>query len=253
VPHDRGLTENLTTPAPPPLDTRAHAVFLDLDGTLVDIAARPEDVVAAPALRTLLGELARELDGALALITGRTIESAEQVLHGCIDSIAGLHGFERRFDGAVVRAQDDLSAIKAALAEAHALVNAGALRARIEDKTGGLALHYRGNPAAAHDVRRTAEALAEKHGLSVLEGKMVAELTFGIRTKGDALAAFMQEAPFRGRVPVAIGDDVTDEDAFAAAFAQGGFGILVGAPKQTAALYRLDNARSVQTWLQNAS
>jgi trehalose 6-phosphate phosphatase len=247
VPHDRASSASLDKP--PPLDARVHALFLDLDGTLVNIATRPEAVVAGDGLRNLLGALTERFDGAVALVTGRTIESAETVLGGAIETIAGLHGFERRFEGAITRARDDLTAINAAIAEAHALVASGELQARIEDKTAGVALHYREHPSAASSVRRAAETLAEKHGLSVLEGKMVAELSFGVRTKGDALNAFMQEAPFLGRTPVALGDDVTDEHAFAAAFAGGGFGVLVGAPKVTAARFALPDTKAVSSWL----
>lgn len=250
MPHDGADAAKTCTQTPPPLDTRAHALFLDLDGTLVDIASRPEDVVAGDALKTLLRNLTDRMDGALALITGRTIESAEAVLGDAADNIAGLHGFERRFAGELTRAHDDLSAVAAAIAEAKALVTSGALPARIEDKTAGLALHYRDNPSAAPCVRRAAEALAEKHGLSVLEGKMVAELTFGVRNKGDALAAFMQEAPFRRRIPIAVGDDVTDEDAFRAAMDAGGYGVRVGERRETAARFLLADTAAVIAWLE---
>jgi trehalose 6-phosphate phosphatase len=245
VPHDCASSPK----APPPLDLRAHALFLDLDGTLVDIVARPEDVVAGDALRALLRDLAQALDGAVALLTGRTIESAEAVLGGAIDSIAGLHGFERRFAGATTRAESDLSAISDGLAQAQALTRSGALPARIEDKSAGFALHYRDNPAAGATVRRVAEEIAETHGLTVIEGKMVAELTLGVRTKGDALAAFMQEAPFRGRTPVALGDDVTDEDAFTAARDRAGYGVLVGPTRNSAATYALRDSSAVAAWL----
>jgi trehalose 6-phosphate phosphatase len=245
VPHDRTQTRT----APPPLDVRQHALFLDLDGTLVDIAARPEDVVAGETLRAQLRSLSREMSGAVALITGRTIDSAEAVLGGCIDSIAGLHGFERRFAGATTRAEDDLSGVQAALVTARSFHQTGLLPARIEDKHAGFALHYRDNPDAGPIVRNVAEMIAETHGLAIIEGKMVTELTLGVRTKGDALAAFMREAPFRGRTPVAVGDDITDEDAFAAARDAGGFGVLVGPSRITAASYALENATAVAAWL----
>jgi trehalose 6-phosphate phosphatase len=244
---ERTLTTNRT--APPPLDVRRHALFLDLDGTLVDIAARPEDVVAGETLRSVLRALSQRMDAAVALLTGRTIESAEAVLGGAIESIAGLHGFERRFAGATTRAEDDLSGVQAALVSARSFHQTGNLPARIEDKRAGFALHYRDNPEAGPTVRNIAEMIAETHGLTVIEGKMVAELTLGVRTKGDALKAFMHEAPFRGRTPVAVGDDVTDEDAFAAAREAGGFGVLVGAPRITAASYALENAGAVAAWL----
>jgi trehalose 6-phosphate phosphatase len=248
LPHDR---EALTIPRspPPPLDVRAHALFLDLDGTLVEIAERPDDVVAGAALRELLARLSQAMDGALALITGRTIESADRILHGAVPNIAGVHGFEQRLRGDLTRASDDLAPLARAAEEAAALASQGALDARLEDKASGLALHFRHAPDAGPDVRRAAEALAEKHGLSLIEGKMVVELTLGVRTKGDAVAAFMTEAPFAGRRPIAVGDDVTDEDAFAAARSAGGLGVLVGDPRPSAARHSLSGASAVAAWL----
>jgi trehalose 6-phosphate phosphatase len=246
VPHD-SASPALT--APPPLDFRAHALFLDLDGTLVEIAARPEDVVAGETLRRTLRALALHMSGAVALLTGRTIESADGVLSGAIESIAGLHGFEKRYNGATTHAEGDLSGVQAGLVTARSFHQTGLLPARIEDKRAGFALHYRDNPEAGPTVRNVAEMIAERHGLAIIEGKMVTELTLGVRTKGDALKAFMHEAPFRGRAPVAIGDDVTDEDAFAAARDLGGFGILVGGPRATAAAYALKDSGAVAAWL----
>lgn len=235
---------------PAALDVAEHALFLDLDGTLVDIAARPEDVVAGDALRRLLRSLSTEMNGAVALLTGRTIESADAVLNGAIASIAGLHGFERRHNGATARAEGDLSGVQAALVAARSFRQTGLLPARIEDKRAGFALHYRDNPEAAPIVRNVAEMIAEQHSLTIVEGKMVTELTLGVQTKGDALNAFLKEAPFRGRTPIAIGDDLTDEDAFTAAREHGGFGILVGASRVTGAQFALASASAVSAWLQ---
>jgi trehalose 6-phosphate phosphatase len=246
VPHDRTVQ---TLTAPPALDLRAHALFLDLDGTLVEIAARPEDVIAGDTLRQTLRALTQQMGGAVALLTGRTIESADAVLSGAIESIAGLHGFERRHNGTTTHAEDDLSGIQAGLVTARSFHQTGLLPARIEDKRAGFALHYRDNPEAAPVVRNVAEMIAETHGLAIMEGKMVTELTLGVRTKGDALRAFLREAPFHGRTPVALGDDVTDEDAFAAARALGGFGILVGGPRESAATHSLLDSAAVAAWL----
>lgn len=246
MPHD--LTSPTLT-APPTLDLRAHALFLDLDGTLVDIAARPEDVIAGETLRQTLRALTQQMRGGVALLTGRTIESADAVLSGAIESIAGLHGFEHRHNGATTHAEGDLSGIQAGLVTARSFHQTGLLPARIEDKRAAFALHYRDNPEAGPVVRNVAEMIAETHGLTVIEGKMVTELTLGVRTKGDALKTFMHEAPFRGRAPVALGDDITDEDAFAAARELGGFGILVGAPRKTVATHGLKDAAAVTAWL----
>lgn len=240
-----------TLQQPPALDVARHALFLDLDGTLVDIAARPEDVVAGDALRGLLRSLSEKMHGAVALLTGRTIESADTVLNGAIYAIAGLHGFERRHNGAFTQAESDLSGVQSGLVAARSFQQTGLLPARIEDKRAGFALHYRDNPEAAPVVRNVAEMIAEQHGLAIIEGKMVTELTLGVRTKGDALTAFLNETPFRGRIPIAIGDDVTDEDAFAAASNHGGFGILVGPARQTEARFGVANSGAVGAWLQS--
>jgi trehalose 6-phosphate phosphatase len=165
-------------------------------------------------------------------------------------NIAGIHGFERRLRGDVVRAGDDFARVEAAAEDAQALIDSGAIDARIEDKVAGLAFHFRHAPSAAETVRSAAEYLAERHGLAVLEGKMVVELTLGVRNKGDALAAFMAEAPFLGRTPLAVGDDLTDEDAFAAAQSAGGAGILVGAARSSAARHVLPDAAAVARWLE---
>lgn len=236
--------------APPPLDVKQHALFLDLDGTLVDFAAHPEQVVASEDLRMLLQRLSDAMAGAIAIVTGRTIASADAVLDGALVHVAGVHGFERRASGATEQASPDLSTVMAAVAEARAMVAKGALNADIEDKGGALALHYRRIPEFADGVRRTAAELAHRHGLNILEGKMVIELKLGGRTKADAVADFMRAAPFAGRTPIAVGDDVTDEDAFRAVTALGGQSILVGEQRATAARWRLADTDAVRAWLQ---
>lgn len=246
------LQQNDTTTlfAPPPLDVRGNALFLDLDGTLVDFAAHPEQVVASEELRLLLASLSREMNGAVALITGRTIASADAVLDGALLHVAGIHGVERRAGKTIERTSDDTSRMKAARNDARALAEKGALQADIEDKGLALALHYRRAPEFADATRRAAGDIAQRYGLSILEGKMVIELTLGQRTKADAVADFMAASPFAGRQPIAVGDDVTDEDAFRAVAKLGGESILVGAPRETAARYSLSDTRAVFTWLQ---
>jgi trehalose 6-phosphate phosphatase len=234
---------------PPSLDVRRHALFLDLDGTLVEFAAHPEQVVASTELRELLTDLSRAMNGAVALVTGRSIASADAVLNGVLVHIAGIHGFERRAGEATTRAGGDTSAISRALTDARAMIATGALDADVEDKGAALALHYRRAPGASDAVRRAAAELAHHHGLSVLEGNMVVELTLGQRTKGDAIADFMADAPFAGRTPVAIGDDITDEDAFTAAERMNGVSVLVGPPRDTAARFQLQDTRAVMAWL----
>lgn len=238
-----------TLASPPPLDVRSHALFLDLDGTLVDFAAHPEQVVASQELRLLLANLSREMNGAVALITGRTIASADAVLDGALVYVAGIHGIERRVGQTIERASNDTAPIQAALGDARALVAKGALQVDVEDKGLALALHYRRAPEFADATRRAAADIARRHGLSILEGKMVIELTLGQRTKADAVNDFMAAPPFAKRQPIAIGDDITDEDAFRAVADLGGQSVLVGAPRDTAARYCLRDTSAVFAWL----
>jgi trehalose 6-phosphate phosphatase len=235
---------------PPALDVRMHTLFLDLDGTLVEFAAHPEQVVASEELRLLLSKLALAMNGAVALITGRTIASADAVLDGALVHIAGVHGYERRSGGGIARRAGRLASITAALEDARALQTKGALNADIEDKGAALAMHYRRAPQFADAVRRTAAELAHRHGLDILEGKMVVELKVGGHTKADAIADFMATGPFAGRVPVAVGDDITDEDAFRAVQSMGGIAVLVGDRSETAARHRLASTAAVLRWLE---
>lgn len=235
--------------APPPLDVRGHALFLDLDGTLVEIQERPHAVTAGDELRDLLQRLSDRMNGAVALVTGRTVEDASRILKGSLQTVAGVHGFEMQQGGALFRDIAELSPITAASEDLRALIQEQTLTALIEDKRASLALHYRHAPETEAHVQQVAAEIAAKRGLRVLQGKMVVELVAGGRTKGDAVNAFMAEAPFAGRLPVVLGDDLTDEDAFIAADDVEGFGVLIGAPRETAAKYGLAGPAEVFNWL----
>ncbi len=245
------VRDHVTIPRelPPPLDIHRHALFLDLDGTLVDIEDRPHAVSASESLRNLLRTLSAAMNGAVALITGRTLGEAERILGGAIGYVAGVHGYEMQRGGQALRDNVSLAPIAAAGADIRALLQQRALPALVEDKRASLALHYRHAPEAGAQLLHLADEIATKHGLRVMHGKMVVELVAGARTKGDALNLFMSEAPFLGRIPVKLGDDRTDEDAFAAANALGGFGVLVGMPRESQAAYNLAGPSTVSTWL----
>jgi trehalose 6-phosphate phosphatase len=161
-----------------------------------------------------------------------------------------VHGHEMKFGDEIRRDEAAHSPIPFAAAEIRVLQRNEQMPALLEDKGVSLALHYRHAPHAEHDVRRIAQDIATRRGLRVLEGKMVIELITGPHTKGDALMNFMRTPPFAARTPIMIGDDITDEHGFRAARAAGGFGILVGAPRDTEAAYRLDDPRAVHAWLQ---
>lgn len=239
----------MSTEPPPPLNLNGHALFLDLDGTLVEIEARPHAVIASRELRDLLQRLQREMRGAIAIITGRTLGEVNRILHGAIDCIAGVHGFEVQRGPQITRDAAELEPLAEATHEIRALLQARSLPALVEDKRASLALHYRHSPEVGPQLLSLAREIAARHGLRVMQGKMVVELIAGARTKGNALTAFMQTAPFAGRTPVKLGDDLTDEDAFVAANSLGGFGVLVGDTRESAARYLLRGPEAVREWL----
>jgi trehalose 6-phosphate phosphatase len=183
---------------PPLLQPHGDALFLDLDGTLLEIADHPNAVSASVELLSLLRELSIQLDGACAVITGRTVADADEILKGALGTIAGVHGAEFKTPVAsTVQWSNDNGPVWAARADAYAL--ASRLQLLIEDKRASLALHYRHSPELAAEVHAGAEEIAAKHGLRVMRGQMVVELIAGEQTKGDALEAFMRQAPFFGR------------------------------------------------------
>lgn len=224
------------------------ALFLDLDGTLAPIEATPEKVGPDPGRTALLDRLQLSLGGALAVLSGRSVDEVDRILSGVVTCVAGGHGRERRSPtGQRVDFRPDPSLPSvAAMLESFVAAQRGLL---LERKAGSIALHYRGHPPAGEACLDIAHRLATAHDLDVIEGRMVVELLTPGPNKGDVLRLFMQEAAFIGRRPVMVGDDLTDEPAFEAAAALGGFGVLVGEPRDTAARSRLTNPRDVLTWL----
>jgi trehalose 6-phosphate phosphatase len=242
---------------PPPLD-RASALFLDVDGTLLDIAPRPELVEVPPDLPSLLARLAEQRGGALALISGRSLADLGRLFPAWCGAAAGLHGAERRdATGTVAGSGLDLAdhAAAAAIDRLRPRLReyaAAAPGVRLEDKGMALALHYRQAPDRQAEIRALAEALIAEAGgsLALIAGKMVFEFRPAHRTKGHAIAAFLAEPPFRGRSPVFLGDDVTDEDGFAEVNRRGGRSIRIGDPiAATLAAYALPSVAAALTWL----
>lgn len=203
------------------------ALFLDFDGTLVDIAPQPEAVVVPAGLRDTLERLRQYLGGAAAVISGRPIEQIDSFLMPLVLPAAGVHGAERRnADGELVLlSTHPLQLVEAAAGE----LAARHPELRIENKRGSIAVHYRQAPQLEALCVQTMQAAVEQSpGLTLLRGKMVVEAKPGGASKGRAIEAFMQEAPFKGRTPVFIGDDLTDEVGFSTVQRLGGMGIKVG-------------------------
>ncbi|CAN5355366.1 trehalose-phosphatase [soil metagenome] len=234
----------------PPNDLLEFAsLFLDFDGTLVDIVDQPDDVVVDRALGDLLGALARRHGNRLALVSGRSIAQLDAFLGplGQIIALSGSHGIEYRWNGNVAHPvrPTSLDHVERAMLEA-AAAHAGAI---VEPKSFGAALHYRLEPAFEPEAKALATRLATDFGLAVQHGKMMVEVRVPGSDKGIAVRTLMRSPEMSGTRPVFIGDDVTDEDGFEAARALGGTGILVGPARATAAEYRLDSPMAVRRWL----
>lgn len=225
------------------------ALFIDFDGTLADIAPRPDAVALPAGLVPLLATLHGRLGGALAVVSGRPISQLDAFLAPLQLPLAGLHGAERRSaSGVVTRLPEaDLAEVVARL-QALAAVHAGLL---VEAKPGAVALHYRLAPDCEALARQAMQdALQRSPGMALLHGKMVIEMKPANASKGRAVEAFMAEPPFAGRQPLFAGDDTTDESGFAVVQAAGGAGIKIG-PGPTQAQHRLDSPTRLQAWLQD--
>lgn len=238
---------------PPPLSGFAPAaLFLDFDGTLVELASSPGAIAVPGGLGPLLDRLSRRLDGRLAIVSGRAVDDLRGHLRGCGAILSGSHGAELHYaDGRRI----PVSA-PPGLAEARESVRRFAARGEgllVEEKPAGVAIHYRLAPERGEEVVAFLEALAGRSGLALQRGKMVAELRPEGSDKGTVVRRLMTEPPFAGARPVFVGDDLTDEHAFLAAAALGGEGVLVGPARPSAARWRLDGVAAVTSWLEAAA
>lgn len=234
-------------------DNPPWCLFLDVDGTLLEIAATPDAVSVDDHLRQLLSEVSHALDGAVALVSGRAIAALDKLFAPRRWPAAGLHGLERR---------DARGRLHRYAPGRHRLDEARLrllyLAARtpgilLEDKGAAIAVHYRAAPEAEPTLRRAlgevADRLAPEYHL--LEGKQVFELKPAFATKADAVRAFMHEAPFAGRRPIYVGDDITDLDGFAAVERVGGVSVAVG--DRVHAQLRVASPRDVRALLADLS
>ena len=234
---------------PPPQPNWAY--FFDIDGTLADLADSPAGTRVDPEFQRLIHELHRSTGGAVALISGRSITDIDRLFPGAHLPAAGQHGMERRdAAGRLSRhafPSQELDAARRRLADAVAR-HPGLL---LEDKGLSLALHYRRAPRLAGYVHRLVHSLMRPLGTRYcfLPGKRIVEMKPAGKDKGVAVEEFMQEAPFRGRTPVFVGDDVTDEFGFATVNRLRGHSIKVG-PGRTVARWRLGDVGAVRAWLE---
>lgn len=248
---DRAEHTAVSLPSPPRLRAADIALFLDVDGTLLEIEREPGDVHVPDRLCRILDDLQAATAGALALVSGRSLDQLDRLFSPLRLSAAGLHGLEHRNLGLkTVRAAPDPQVFERARRRlaAFAEANEGVL---LEDKGLTLALHYRNAPEVADAAIAVAEQVAAESAdaLVLLHGKMVCELKPPGIDKGKAIDGFLDEPPFVGRRPVFAGDDVTDEAGFATINERGGISIRIGDGRPTAARFGHDDVAAMQGWL----
>lgn len=245
--------DDIVTRLPSPPETGVDAgwaLFLDVDGTLLDFAHHPDDVRVDAHLHADLARLHARLDGAVALLSGRPLLQLDALFDWRGKPAAGLHGAELRTPDGRERITGDSKLFAQVRAHATDLV-AAAQGVVMEDKRLALALHYRHAPTARDAAERIAHALLQgvREHFALQRGDHVIELKPAGVDKGRALAALMSGTPFRGRAPWMLGDDLTDEDAFHHVNANSGTSVIVGTRRPTAAHYALTDPAAVRAWL----
>jgi len=233
-----------------PEPRRDWAMFLDIDGTLLDLAPTPSDVVVPPALPGLLRALDLALGGAVAVITGRTLTDADALLAPLAPVAAGQHGAEIRWPDGTIERPVEASALAgfAPRIRDFAAKRPGLL---VEDKGMTIAVHCRQAPQYQDELGRFLAHLAAERAetLEAIQGHRVFEIKPRALSKRTAVERFMAKSPFQGRIPVFIGDDRTDEDGFQAVRAQGGIAIRVGPEAPSLALLRIGGPTEVREFL----
>lgn len=223
-------------PIPPNL-----AIFTDFDGTLVELAETPDAIVVPDELQDDIQHVMRILDGAFAVISGRAVADLDRYLPRGI-ALAGGHGTERRrADGSAMNIDESSTAAAEGIARRLQPLVRDHPPLLLEPKNGAVALHFRRAPELEQTcLHAMADAIADAPGFNMLEGKMVVEARPPGAGKGHAIRAFMQEAPFLGRIPIFFGDDTTDEEGFVAAQELGGVGVKIGDGASTAQVRTAD-------------
>jgi trehalose 6-phosphate phosphatase len=231
---------------PPSLD---WCLFLDVDGTLIELTGTPLETQASEELKIILKEVAERLGGALALVSGRSVEYLDGLFAPLRLPSAGLHGIERRKATGVMHGASftdvQLDRARSALGE-FVQDHPGTL---LEDKGRTIAVHFRMAPQFEPEAREAVTEIAAALGINyqVQAGSMMLEIKPRGFNKGGAVQAFMKEPPFSGRRPVYVGDDLTDLDGFRAVDTLGGVSIAVG--ERVDGQYHLADPAAVREWL----
>jgi trehalose 6-phosphate phosphatase len=238
----------------PPNALADWAYFLDMDGTLIEIAESPSAVRVDEALLNLIKCLHLKCHGAVALISGRSLADLEQRMGGSLLPMAGQHGLERRDANKHLHVYRASSSAKSEIQDRLEAILARHPDVMLEDKGFSMAVHYRRALPLAGYLHRVMRRLVSElgAGLYLQKGKRVIELRPDGFDKGKAVDAYLSEMPFRGRRPVFIGDDLTDETAFVAVNKRGGLSIKVG-EGASCAQYVLPDVQAVRHWLTGAA
>ncbi|MEM7666727.1 MAG: trehalose-phosphatase [Pseudomonadota bacterium] len=236
---------------PPPLELLLQggpvSLFLDFDGTLVELAPTPDSIEPVEGLAAKLARLSERIEGRCALVSGRAVSDIESHIGKVAIAAAGSHGADIRTASGVMLGDAPTGLPFAIERDLRAFADEHSLD--YEAKPHGGALHYRSNPEREEAALAFADALAAENGWAAQSGKCVVELVAGTADKGSAVFAFMREKPFSGSRPIFIGDDLTDEKGFAACRDLGGYGFLVGERGETCAQCQLPDVASVHHWL----
>jgi trehalose 6-phosphate phosphatase len=249
LPQDPVAAEAANGPPPAVFAASKICLFLDLDGTLIEFADQPRGVCVDAALIATLQMLQVALDGALALISGRRIEDLDELLRPLKFPAAGLHGLERRDAGGQFHRTEllgnELQVVRPALME----FVASQMGLLLEDKGASLAVHYRRAPHLRGLVRSVVSQVAAPllPHYELLEGDMVLEIKPAQIDKGKAVEEFMREWPFAGRLPIYVGDDITDHEGFAAVRRYDGIAVAVG--DRVTAQWHLPDPGTARAWL----
>jgi trehalose 6-phosphate phosphatase len=235
-----------------PRDLQEWALFIDVDGTLIDLAATPSGILIPAELPIQLSLVWERTGGAMALVTGRSIASVDAMFAPYRFTVAGMHGYETRIgSGHVERREIDGSSLNPARQELEKLAAKwpGLI---VEDKGLAIAVHFRLVPEAAEAVDAAMVLLQERLGEAWKRqnGKMVVELHPAGTDKGGAVSRFMKTGPFLGKKPLVLGDDLTDEAMFHFANSNGGRSVRVGdSVYESAAVFKVASAGDVRRWI----
>lgn len=232
-----------------------HALYLDIDGTILDLAPSPDAVEVPNYLVTLLQRLSNQLQGAVAFVSGRTIAAIDRLFEPLKLPTIGVHGGEVRTpDGQIKLHTSGVSKLIAA----EPLLKQGIVNMRgvlLENKRSAIALHYRNAPNCGREVLKVTELVAGVMGseFAVRLRKCLVEIRPRHVTKGAALLRLMERAPFCGRTPIYAGDDSADEDAFEVVNRLGGISIHVGETAPTAAHCQVPDPGQLRSWLRECA